>query len=82
MENGTEEQQQSMELIFTTSNNSDGRVLDNNQVFLGSCVASGNLEVRIVQISATNYDFYFNAPAYCGLGTVVVFTNGTALIVT
>ena len=28
--NGTEEQQQSMELIFTTSNNSDGRVLDND----------------------------------------------------
>ena len=26
--NGTEEQQQSMELIFTTSNNYDGRALD------------------------------------------------------
>ena len=76
--NGTEEQQQSMELIFTTSNNSDGRVLDNNQVFLGSCVASGLLgEVRIVQLSATNYDFYFNAPAYCGVGTVIINTNGT-----
>ena len=32
--NGNEEQQQSMELTFTTSNNSDGRALDNDEVFL------------------------------------------------
>ena len=75
--NGMEEQQQSMELVFTTSNNS-GRVLDNDTVFLGSCIAYGNLgEVRIVQLSSTSYDFYFNSPAYSGIGTVVVLTNGT-----
>ena len=53
-------------------------MLDNNTVFLGSCIAYGNLgEVRIVQLSPTSYDFYFNSHAYSGIGTVIVFTNGS-----
>ena len=40
--NGTDSQIRNMELRFTTSNNSDGRVASNGQVFLGNSIASGH----------------------------------------
>jgi cyclophilin family peptidyl-prolyl cis-trans isomerase len=76
--NASDSQTRFVNLQFTTSNANSSQPAANGQPFYAQCTGDGVFgEIRILQVSQSQYEFYYHSPLYSGFGVMEIRTNDT-----